>query len=118
MDQGKVKASILTIVISSIICGAWLPAFSKGAETGDKAVLAAMEQKLFFKSYADEDNEARLARIEKRIFGDAVPGDFAQRLEKVKAAVAPQVNPDGTTTGVAEPVASAAQPPPPTSLQT
>ncbi len=111
MDQGKVKASILTI---AIICGASLPAFSKGAETGDKAVLAAMEQKLFFKTYSDDDTEARLARIEKRIFGDAVPGDFAQRLEKVKAAVAPQVNPDGTTTGApAEPVASAAPPPPP-----
>lgn len=111
MDQGKVKASILTI---AIICGASLPAFSKGAETGDKAVLAAMEQKLFFKTYSDDDSEARLARIEKRIFGDAVPGDFAQRLEKIKAAVAPQVNPDGTTTGApVEPVASATPPPPP-----
>ncbi|MBI2809604.1 MAG: tetratricopeptide repeat protein [Candidatus Melainabacteria bacterium] len=72
-----------------------------------------MEQKLFFKSYSDEDSEARLARIEKRIFGDAVPGDFNQRLERVKAAVAPQVNPDGTTTGAPEPVATAAPPPPP-----
>ncbi|CAN5701118.1 hypothetical protein BH10CYA1_BH10CYA1_05430 [soil metagenome] len=110
MDQGKVKASILTI---AIICGASLPAFSKGSESGDKALLAAMEQKLFFKSYADDDSQSRLARIEKRIFGDAVPGDFAQRLERVKAAVAPQVNPDGTTTGVVEPIATAAPPPPP-----
>lgn len=110
MDQGKVKASLLTI---AIICGASLPAFAKGAETGDKAILAAMEQKLFFKSYADEDSEARLARIEKRIFGDAVQGEFAQRLDRVKAAVAPQVNPDGTTTGAQEPIASAAPPPPP-----
>ncbi|HEY9731332.1 MAG TPA: tetratricopeptide repeat protein [Drouetiella sp.] len=110
MDQGKVKALFLTV---AIISSASLPGFAKGAETGDKATLGAMEQKLFFKTYSDEDNEARLGRIEKRIFGDAVPGDFASRLERVKAAVAPQLNPDGTMTGVApEPPTTAAPPPP------
>jgi tetratricopeptide (TPR) repeat protein len=110
MDQGKVKAAILSI---AIICGAVTPAFAKGAaETGDKAALSAMEQKLFFKTYSDEDQEARLARIEKRIFGDALTGDFAQRLEKVKVAVSPQVNPDGTVTGGGEQTATAAAPPP------
>lgn len=110
MDQGKVKALLLSV---AIICSAPLVSLAKGAETGDKATLGAMEQKLFFKTYSDDDNEARLARIEKRIFGDAVPGDFTQRLERVKTAVGPQVNPDGTVTGApAEPVAAAPPPQP------
>ncbi len=110
MDKGKVKALFLTV---AIICSASVPVFAKGAESGDKATLGAMEQKLFFKSYSDDDNEARLARIEKRIFGDAVPGDFGQRLERARAAVGPQINPDGTMTGApSEPVAVAPPPQP------
>ncbi len=108
MDQGKIKATILSI---AIIFGAIGPAWAKGAETGDKALLATLEQKLFFKSYPDEDVEARLARIEKRVFGDAMQGDFAQRLEKVKGAVAPQVNPDGTMSGGGEPATVSVAPP-------
>lgn len=107
-DFPRIKLLVLSL---AIIFGANAPVLAKAtAETGDKATLGAMEEKLFFKTYAEDDQEARLARIEKRIFGDAVPGDFNERLQRAKAAVAPQLNPDGTMTGGGEQTASAAPP--------
>ena len=52
--------------------------------------LKNMELKLFFKSYDDlEKPEQRLARIEKRIFGDAGEGNPSERISKLAAIVKP-----------------------------
>ena len=52
--------------------------------------LKNMELKLFFKSYDDlEKPEQRLARIEKRIFGDAGDGNPSERINKLAAIVKP-----------------------------
>lgn len=57
---------------------------------GESTQLKNMELKLFFKSYDDlEKPEQRLARIEKRIFGDAGDGNLSERISKLAAIVKP-----------------------------
>lgn len=91
------KSSVVNLVVGSLIL---LGAFPCWASQTDKQTIAAIEQKLFFKVYGDDDLDARLRRIEKRVFGDSMAGDFSERLAKVTAAVGPQVNPDGTVSGI------------------
>jgi len=101
MGQGK-QLIIVALALSLFVTPS---CFAAGTESGAKAVLAAMEQKLFFKVYNDDELENRLARIEKRVYGDATAGDFNERLERVRAVAAPQVNPDGTVSGEQTPAA-------------
>ncbi|HEY9715262.1 MAG TPA: hypothetical protein V6C72_17455, partial [Chroococcales cyanobacterium] len=95
--------SVLSVAVLAAACaGSVSIAFSPPAhaEQTDKQTIAAIEQKLFFKTYNDDDLDARLKRIEKRVFGDAMEGDFHERLAKVQTAIGPQVNPDGTVSGI------------------
>jgi tetratricopeptide (TPR) repeat protein len=62
--------------------------------------LTNLEQKLFFKNYSDESDEARLARLEKQLFGESMSGAFQDRLNRVVGAASPQVNPDGSISGM------------------
>ncbi|MBC7999019.1 MAG: tetratricopeptide repeat protein, partial [Leptolyngbya sp.] len=45
------------------------------------------------------DDETRLQRIEKRVYGDPSQGPIGDRLEKAKASLGPQREPDGTMSG-------------------
>jgi tetratricopeptide (TPR) repeat protein len=92
----QLNSAILTFVIA---CCAGAPGLAKVTESGDKATLSQLEQRLFFKTYADESIDARLVRLEKQVFGDQAEGDFKERLERVKTAIGPQPAPDGTTPG-------------------
>jgi tetratricopeptide (TPR) repeat protein len=65
-----------------------------------KDTLNAIEQKLFFKSYSDEGDDSRLARLEKQLFGETMVGPFQSRLSRVVGAASPQTNPDGSISGM------------------
>jgi len=115
--MGKVKLSTsLTGLFLSMSLGlasvSALPGFAQGTGGSVKQQLSSLEQRLFFKTYDDQDEQARLQRIEKRVFGDAIEGPLPERLLKVITAVGPQREPDGTTSG-AKPQAS----PPPAAPQ-
>jgi tetratricopeptide (TPR) repeat protein len=62
--------------------------------------LTTLEQKLFFKNYADETDDSRLARLEKQLFGQSMSGAFQERLNRVMGAASPQTNPDGSISGM------------------
>lgn len=51
--------------------------------TDETGKLKAVEQKLFVRNYDDDNSEARIARIEKRMFGEAESGDVHARLAKI-----------------------------------
>jgi tetratricopeptide (TPR) repeat protein len=94
------KFILIGSALAAVNCaGVFLPS-PLCAQGSDTQSLAALEQKLFFKTYNEENNEARLLRIEKRVFGDQMPGNFQERLSRVLSAASPQINPDGSTTGV------------------
>lgn len=85
--------------------------------SAEKNALTPIEQRLFFKTYQEEDVSKRLSRIERRVFGEELQGGFDERLERVKTAMGPQVNPDGSVTGAPKPQqqhpAPTQKPPPP-----
>lgn len=57
------------------------------ASTPDDAQLARLEQKLFFTTYSNDDEEARVTRLEKSVFGQKMPGDLKKRLAAVAGAL-------------------------------
>lgn len=121
--MGKVKLrtslTILILSMSMSLAGiAGLPVGAQGTGGSAKQQLSALEQRLFFKTYEDQDDQARLQRIEKRVFGDAMEGAVQERLQKITTALGPQREPDGTSSGApqrtpppATPQRSAAPPP-------
>lgn len=119
MGKGQLLAS-LTIGLLSINFTSWnlvsTSAFAQGTGGGVKSELSKLEQRLFFKTYDDGDDETRLQRIEKRVYGDPSQGPINERLEKAKASLGPQREPDGTISGAASP--SFQQAPPAASQQT
>lgn len=76
-----------------------LSARAQGTGGSVKQQLSTLEQRLFFKTYDDQDEQSRLQRIEKRVFGDVMEGAVPERLQKVTTAVGPQREPDGTNAG-------------------
>ncbi|MBC7996729.1 MAG: hypothetical protein IAF58_02230 [Leptolyngbya sp.] len=82
MGKGKLVAS-LTIGLLSINFAAWnfaaTSAFAQGTGGGVKSELSKLEQRLFFKTYDDGDDETRLQRIEKRVYGDPFQGPIGDR---------------------------------------
>ncbi len=116
--MGKVKLSTsLTILLLSISLGlagfAGTPAQGQGTDGSVKQKLSALEQRLFFKTYEELDENARLKKIERRVFGEEMEGAISVRLEKVATALGPQREPEGTVAGAAQQPAS---PPPAASL--
>ncbi|HEY9720151.1 MAG TPA: tetratricopeptide repeat protein, partial [Trichormus sp.] len=77
-----------------------LSALPVGAASGDKAALNQLEQRLFFKTYESEDEDSRVGRLEKQVFGSATQGDVHGRLERITTAIGPQENPDGSVSGI------------------
>jgi hypothetical protein len=63
--------------------------------------IARLEQKYFGRTYSGESDEARTARIEKLVFGEASEGDAAGRIKKIVEAtgidLAPPVAPTPAT---------------------
>lgn len=58
--------------------------------SAEMSSLKGMEEKLFFKSYEDSDKpEGRIARLEKRIFGDAGEGPLSDRMAKLATLIKP-----------------------------
>lgn len=89
-------AVMLMLVFSSL-----LPAQALSPEELNKVKL--VEQNLFFKTYDDESADNRIARIEKRVFGEPAEGSLEDRLahvlqvakplEKVQPPKTPQLRP-------------------------
>ncbi|HEY9870392.1 MAG TPA: tetratricopeptide repeat protein [Candidatus Obscuribacterales bacterium] len=84
-----------------VICFYWTafgaPARAADAGSNQSAVLAAIERKLFFQTYAQEDIDSRLKRLEKRIFGQSIGGTPEQRLTRLAAVAQPQVDADAVS---------------------
>lgn len=108
MGAQRVKIGSLLFCLTSFAL--WnFSAVSVCADSGaEKNALTPIEQRLFFKTYQEEDVSKRLARIERRVFGEEMQGGFDERLERVKTAMGPQTNPDGSVTGTPKPPPAAA----------
>jgi tetratricopeptide (TPR) repeat protein len=87
-------SSVLVICCSLTGLASPARATAAGSGTDQSAMLAAIERKLFFQTYAQEDLEIRLKRLEKRIFGQSIGGTAEQRLTRLVAVAQPQVEPE------------------------
>lgn len=81
-------ASSLPLVMIFTFFGLSLAGSAALAAEGDfnaaeMTKLKAVEEKLFVKTYDDDAGEMRIARIEKRMFGDTETGSVHERLSKV-----------------------------------
>ncbi len=63
-------------------------------ETGK---LKLLEQNFFFKNYDDDSVETRLARIEKRVFGEAAEGSLSERMAHILQVAKPVERPAAGT---------------------
>jgi len=94
--------------------GLWLGGSAALAADGDLSAdemgkLKAVEEKLFIRTYDDDASEARIVRIEKRMFGDSDAGSMHDCLSKIVEIAKPfdkpkAVAPRGTGTKFAAPV--------------
>jgi tetratricopeptide (TPR) repeat protein len=73
--------------------------------SSDNSALAGLETRLFFTTYSKEDLPARLARLEKRIFGDELSGSTDERLQRLLQSQNAPLNPYGTPQEPAQPPA-------------
>lgn len=51
--------------------------------SAETSKLSGVEKAVFFKTYAEEDAEKRVERLEKRYFGDPQQGDLSERLQRI-----------------------------------
>jgi tetratricopeptide (TPR) repeat protein len=99
------KSVSLALCLCTIFCAQPQSVFAAG---DDKSAISTLENRLFFKTYDSEEAEARVARLEKQVFGDAASGDLHGRIQHLMDAVGAQQNPDGSVSGLSTPT-----PPPP-----
>ncbi|HEY9776045.1 MAG TPA: tetratricopeptide repeat protein [Planktothrix sp.] len=101
--QASVWAQVRPALTAALCLGAMFcggTGMSWAAGGGDKSVMSSLEQRLFFKSYDSDSEEARVSRLEKQVFGEPAQGDIHDRLEKLLSATATQQNPDGSVSGL------------------
>lgn len=65
------------------------PALAQGLSSEESSKLKLIEQNLFFKNYDDDSAEIRMARIEKRVFGEAAEGALSTRLANILQVAKP-----------------------------
>lgn len=85
------KTFLLSTIVLSTMCSTTVGSPALGASQlshADQSKLKILEENIFFKSYDDESDETRLARVEKRVFGDPSEGDPATRLSAIIQAAA------------------------------
>ncbi len=112
MGKVKLRTSLTSLLLSinlSLAGAAAIPVQGQGTSGSVKEQLSTLEKRLFFKTYEDVDDQARLQKIEKRVFGEPMEGAIQERLQKVSTALGPQREPDGTVSGAGQ---QAPAPPP------
>lgn len=103
--MGKVKLSTssftsLLLSLNLALAGiSSIPALGQGTGGSVKQQLSALEQRLFFKTYEDADDQSRLQRIEKQVFGQPLEGATQERLSKISSALPPMREPERTAPG-------------------
>lgn len=105
MGKVKLKTSLTILLLSVNLVVASVsahPACGQGTSNSAKQLLSTLEKRLFFKTYEDVDDESRLKKIERQVFGQEMQGSLQERLARVSTAVAPQREPDGTVPGAAQ----------------
>ncbi len=65
------------------------PALAQGLNPEESNKVKLLEQNLFFKNYDDDSAEARIARIEKRVFGEPADGPLSPRLANILQVAKP-----------------------------
>src|SRR5580658_3808584 len=76
------KSWVIKLALSSsLLFSLAAPVVSQNPELGN------LEQRLFFKNYSDEDDNTRINRIEKQIFGETFPDSLAERLARIHEAL-------------------------------
>ena len=83
---GRALPAVLTLLSLSLAISA-IPVQAFSSEDGAKVEL--LEKKLFFKAYSGESDEKRLARIERRYFGEETKSNPDDRLKKIFSAAGP-----------------------------
>ncbi len=69
-------------------------ALAQGSLNADETgKLKLLEQNFFFKNYEDDSVETRLARIEKRVFGEAAEGTLSERIAHILQVAKPVERP-------------------------
>lgn len=65
------------------------PAMAQALNAEESNKLKLIEQNLFFKNYDDDSAEVRMARIEKRVFGEPAEGPLSPRLANILQVAKP-----------------------------
>ncbi|MFA6559944.1 MAG: hypothetical protein WCT03_26180, partial [Candidatus Obscuribacterales bacterium] len=65
------------------------PGLAQGLNAEETNKLKLIEQNLFFKNYDDDTAEVRMARIEKRVFGEAAEGALSTRMANILQVAKP-----------------------------
>jgi len=97
-SSNKIGLAFPLVIIFLLSGPGWSGALAAGGDfsADETNQLKAVEEKLFVRTYDDDKDDARMARIEKRIFGDAESGDLHQRLQKAVAVSKPFDKPKNT----------------------
>jgi len=88
---------MLPVALVSIIGGHCQPVRAAGELSAEElSKLKLVEQKFFVKTYDDDSIDARIERIEKRMFGESSPGSSHDRLSKIIEIAKPVEKPKTT----------------------
>jgi hypothetical protein len=83
----------LTMIVAILACSNQSPAFAQSSTADSASVsdsLAKLEKRLFEFTYASEDDDARLNRLENFVFGSKQTGSISDRLSHLQAAIVSQ----------------------------
>lgn len=80
------RITALILFCSSLLISAGQAAENKSGPA-NAAILDHLEQRLYFTKFSEDADEARIARLEQRIFGEKGSGPFNDRLKRLNAAL-------------------------------
>jgi len=104
--QKNLKSFLIRLIVLSTLSGSlWLGSYgcpqnalAQGSLNADEtSKLKLLEQNFFFKNYDDDSVETRLARIEKRVFGEAAEGSLSERMTHILQVAKPVEKPPASS---------------------
>ncbi len=108
-ESCRLKRNIAIIAALTLVC--WLFAASAicVAAPSNTAALSKLEERLFFKTYSQEQVASRLSRLEKRVFGDIFAGSEAERIKRLLESQNAPLNPFAQATNESDSAVTADQ---------
>lgn len=77
-------------LLLGVVCAPFTEALDKPKYSANDAVLAKLEQWLFFIKFSSEPDENRVTRLEKRVFGEAANGPLGDRINRINDILSEQ----------------------------